>query len=207
MHTMLKAFDYSVDPVKDGETKLKMQAIWHGSPLDFSLADINGSLTMEIEKGRVLNIEPSAGRLFGLLSLQTLPRRLSLDFSDLFGKGFSFDQIEGTFTIESGNAYTNNLSMTGPSANIEITGRTGLIDKDYDQVVTVTPQVSDTLPLASALFGPIGVGVGAVIFLAGELFDTIPKQIDKILRYQYTISGSWDNPVVEKLDSNSKPSG
>ena len=207
MHTMLKAFDYSVDPVKDGETKLKMKAIWHGSPLDFSLADINGSLTMEIEKGRVLNIEPSAGRLFGLLSLQTLPRRLSLDFSDLFGKGFSFDQIEGTFTIESGNAYTNNLSMTGPSANIEITGRTGLIDKDYDQVVTVTPQVSDTLPLASALFGPIGVGVGAVIFLAGELFDTIPKQIDKILRYQYTISGSWDNPVVEKLDSNSKPSG
>ena len=207
MHTMLKAFDYSVNPIKDGETRLKMNALWHGSPMDFSLADINGELTMEIEKGRVLDIEPSAGRLFGLLSLQTLPRRLSLDFSDLFGKGFTFDQIAGTFTIESGNAYTNNLSMTGPSANIEITGRTGLIDKDYDQIVTVTPQVSDTLPLASALFGPIGVGVGAVIFLAGELFDTIPRQIDKILRYQYTISGSWDNPVVEKYESNTKPSG
>ena len=204
---MLKAFDYSVNPIKDGETRLKMNALWHGSPMDFSLADINGELTMEIEKGRVLDIEPSAGRLFGLLSLQTLPRRLSLDFSDLFGKGFTFDQIAGTFTIESGNAYTNNLSMTGPSANIEITGRTGLIDKDYDQIVTVTPQVSDTLPLASALFGPIGVGVGAVIFLAGELFDTIPRQIDKILRYQYTISGSWDNPVVEKYESNTKPSG
>ena len=204
---MLKAFDYSVNPIKDGETKLKMNAVWHGSPMDFSLADINGDLTMEIEKGRVLDIEPSAGRLFGLLSLQTLPRRLSLDFSDLFGKGFTFDQIGGTFTIEAGNAYTNNLSMTGPSANIEITGRTGLIDKDYDQIVTVTPQVSDTLPLASALFGPIGVGVGAVIFLAGELFDTIPKQIDKILRYQYTISGSWDNPVIEKYNSNAKPSG
>lgn len=207
MHTMLKAFDYSVNPIKDGETNLKMNALWHGSPMDFSLADINGDLTMKIEKGRVLDIEPSAGRLFGLLSLQTLPRRLSLDFSDLFGKGFTFDQIEGTFTIEAGNAYTNNLSMTGPSANIEITGRTGLIDKDYDQIVTVTPQVSDTLPLASALFGPIGVGVGAVIFLAGELFDTIPKQIDKILRYQYTISGSWDNPVVEKYERNTKPSG
>lgn len=207
MHTMLKAFDYSVNPIKDGETKLKMNALWHGSPMDFSLADINGALTIEIEKGRVLDIEPSAGRLFGLLSLQTLPRRLSLDFSDLFGKGFTFDQIEGTFTIESGNAYTNNLSMTGPSAKIEITGRTGLIDKDYDQIVTVIPQVSDTLPLASALFGPIGVGVGAVIFLAGELFDTIPRQIDKILRYQYTISGSWDNPVVEKYESSTKPSG
>jgi uncharacterized protein (TIGR02099 family) len=207
MHTMLNAFDYSVNPIKDGETRLKMNALWHGSPMDFSLANINGSLTMEIEKGRVLDIEPSAGRLFGLLSLQTLSRRLSLDFSDLFKKGFTFDQIEGTFTIESGNAYTNNLTMAGPSAKIDITGRTGLIEKDYDQIVTVTPQVSDSLPLASALFGPIGVGVGAVIFLAGELFDTIPKQIDKLLRYQYTISGSWDNPVVEKFDTNTKPSG
>ena len=88
--------------------------------------------------------------------------------------------------------------MTGPSASIGITGRTGLIEKDYDQIVTIPPQISNSLPLASALLGPIGAGVGAVLFLAGELFQSIPKQIDKLLRYQYTISGSWDDPVVEK---------
>jgi uncharacterized protein (TIGR02099 family) len=198
LETMLKTFDYSVAPIDDGATILELSAVWNGSPMDFSLEKINGNLEMSIEKGTFLNIEPAAGRLFGLLSLQTLPRRLSLDFSDLFGKGFTFDSIEGSFTLESGNAYTNNLSMIGPSADIGITGRTGLIEKDYDQIVTVTPQVSDSLPLASALFGPIGAGVGAVLFLAGELFQSIPKQIDKLLRYQYTIRGSWDDPLVEK---------
>ena len=195
---MLKTFNYSIASVKDGTTRLELNATWNGSPMDFSLAKINGTLDMSIEKGQFLNIESTAGRLFGLLSIQTLPRRLSLDFSDLFGKGFSFDRIEGSFTIESGDAYTNNLTMAGPSADIGITGRTGLIEKDYDQIVTVTPQISDSLPLASALFGPVGAGVGAVLFLAGEIFQFIPKQIDKLLRYQYTISGSWDDPVVEK---------
>lgn len=201
LETMLSTFDYSVAAINDGKTKLNLEANWEGSPMDFSLAETNGTLEMDIEKGRFLDIEPAAGRLFGLLSLQTLPRRLALDFTDLFGKGFSFDQIEGTFTIESGNAYTNNLSMTGPSAYIQVNGRTGLIDKDYDQIVTVTPQFSDSLPVASALFGPIGVGVGAVLFLAGELFESIPRQIDKLLRYQYSVKGSWDDPVIEKIQA------
>lgn len=209
LDSMLSTFDYNVSPIKDGKTSLEMNAVWNGSPLEFSLAKVNGELKMDIEKGQVLEIEPAAGRLFGLLSLQTLPRRLSLDFSDLFKKGFAFDLISGTFTIEDGNAYTNNLSMTGPSANINITGRTGLVVKDYDQLVTVTPQVSSSLPVASALFGPIGVGVGAVIFLANELFKSIPKNIDKLLSYQYTISGSWDEPVIQKYGNQptTEPSG
>ena len=164
-------------------------------------------MQLNIDKGRFLDIEPKAGRLFGLLSLQTLPRRLSLDFSDLFSKGLSFDEISGDFTIEDGNAYTNNLAMEGPSAEIVVTGRTGLSRKDYDQLVTVTPQVSDSLPIASALFGPIGLGIGAVLFLAGEMFDSIPRQIDKLLRYQYTITGSWDNPVIERINKKQESNG
>ncbi|HSR63835.1 MAG TPA: AsmA-like C-terminal region-containing protein, partial [Gammaproteobacteria bacterium] len=97
--------------------------------------------------------------------------------------------------------------LTGPSANIDVTGRTGLVDQDYDQLVTVTPQFADSLPVASALFCPIGVGVGAVLFLAGEMFESIPEQIDKLWRYQYTIKGSWDDPVVEKYKDSTKSSG
>ncbi|MBM2829347.1 MAG: uncharacterized protein HW411_137 [Gammaproteobacteria bacterium] len=207
LNSMLETFDYSVAAIKDGETTLNMDAKWNGSPMDFSLSNISGNLIMEIDKGQFLDIKPTAGRLFGLLSIQTLFRRLSLDFTDLFSEGLSFDQIEGNFTIAGGNAYTNNLTMTGPSANIDVTGRTGLVDQDYDQVVTVTPQFADSLPVASALFGPIGVGVGAVIFLAGEMFKSIPEQIDKLLRYQYTIKGKWDEPKVEKYSGKSETSG
>ncbi len=204
LENMLSTFKFDVAPIEDGETHMNMQANWSGSPMDFNWANTSGKLYMNISKGRFLDIEPAAGRLFGLLSLQTLPRRLSLDFTDLFSKGFAFDEIAGNFTLEKGNAYTNNLIMTGPSAKVNVTGRVGLKDKDYDQLVTVTPQISDSLPVASALFGPIGVGVGAVIFLTGELFKSVPENIDKLLRYQYTITGLWDDPVVKKYSGSDK---
>ena len=198
LNAMLDTFNYGLTSIENGKTDINIEAAWSGTPMDFQLENLNGAMSLIIDKGQILNINPKAGRLFGLLSLQSLPRRLSLDFSDLFGEGLSFDRIDGSFTLENGNAYTNNLLMNGPSANIAITGRTGLIEQDYDQLVTVTPQIADTLPVASALFGPIGVGVGAVIYFAGELFDSIPSNIDKILQYQYTITGSWNDPKVEK---------
>ena len=205
MDIMLGTFNYGVTSIKDGETNMKINASWDGGPADFSMHKLNGGMQLDIDKGQFLDIDPKAGRLFGLLSIQNLPRRLSLDFSDLFSKGMSFDEISGDFTIENGNAYTNNLAMKGPSADIAVTGRTGLSDKDYDQLVTVTPQISDSLPVASALFGPIGLGVGAVLFLAGEMFESIPNPIDKLLSYQYSITGSWDNPVIEKLSKKQEP--
>ena len=92
--------------------------------------------------------------------------------------------------------------MLGPAGDITISGRTGLETEDYDQIATVVPKVSDSLPVASALFGPVGVGVGAVIYFAGELFDSIPSNIDKILTQQYSIKGSWEDPKIEKININ-----
>jgi uncharacterized protein (TIGR02099 family) len=198
MNRMLRTFGYDVDTVRKGETDMSINATWAGAPMDFSLAELNGTLDIQIKKGQLLDMDPKAGRLFGLLSIQTLPRRLSLDFTDLFGKGMAFDHIRGRFDIMDGHAYTNDLQLRGPAANVSITGRTGLADQDYDQLVTVTPQIADTLPLASALFGPVGIGVGAVLYFAGEMFRTIHEKIDQILQYQYTITGSWDSPVIEK---------
>ena len=199
MKTMLETFNYDVATIEKGKIDLTLDAKWQGAPVEFSLSSITGYLHMNIEKGRFTDIDPSTGRLFGLLSLQTLPRRLSLDFSDLFGKGLAFDVIAGHFDIDNGNAYTNNLAMSGPSVNIDVSGRTGLVEQDYDQIATITPKMSNSLPVTSALFGPIGVGVGAVIYLAGEIFHSLPGKIDTILRKQYTITGAWDDPQVTKI--------
>jgi len=199
IETMLTTFNFDAANIKEGQTNIEMNAYWMDTPMNFAMEKIDGELDMKIGKGQFLDINPSAGRLFGLLSLQTLPRRLSLDFSDLFEEGFSFDSIEGNFSLQQGHAYTNNLEMTGPSADIIVSGRTGLSTEDYDQIATVTPKISSGLPVASALFGPVGVGVGAVIYLASELFESIPKKIDQILSAQYTITGSWDHPNVEKI--------
>jgi uncharacterized protein (TIGR02099 family) len=197
--SMFNTFGLNTAHIKDGQTSIGIKANWDGAPMDFSIDKINGELDMQIGKGQLLDIDPSAGRLFGLLSIQTLPRRLTLDFSDLFDEGFAFDKIEGNFSLEQGNAYTNDLEMSGPAADIIVSGRTGLASEDYDQIATIMPKISHNIPVASALFGPVGIGVGAVLFIAGEIFESIPKNIDKILSYQYSIKGSWDNPNIEKV--------
>lgn len=198
---MLQTFGYNVAAVRKGETEIDISAGWDGAPSDFSWGRLNGRMHMQVRKGQLLDIEPRAGRLFGLLSFQSLPRRLSLDFTDLFGKGMAFDRIEGTFEISDGNAYTNDLHLRGPSAEVAVAGRTGLVVQDYDQVVTVTPQVTGSLPVAGALFGPVGIGIGAVLFLAGEVFGS-PS--DALLKYQYTVTGSWADPVIEKIEGKDK---
>ena len=199
LHKMLDNFRYDATAIKAGKTDISIDAGWEGSPDEFSLDKLAGTFDIRVTKGQLLEVSPAAGRLFGLLSIQTLPRRLTLDFTDLFGKGLAFDKITGSFKIANGNAYTNDLHLTGPSADVLISGRTGLSDQDYDQLVTVTPQIADNLPLASALLGPVGIGVGAVLYLAGNMFESINDNIDKMLRYQYTITGNWHNPKIEKV--------
>ena len=192
-------FGYEIANIEGGATNLELDSRWTGTPFDFSLDKLRGHLALNVESGRFLDIEPGSGRLFGLLSLQTLPRRLSLDFNDLFSKGFSFDTIAGNFSIDQGNAYTNSLMMDGPAARILISGRTGLKEQDYDQRVTVTPALSNSIPVASALFGPAGIGVGAVIYLGQKMFKSIPEQMDKFLSREYSITGDWSSPVIEKI--------
>ncbi|NNG13685.1 MAG: hypothetical protein HKM22_00830, partial [Gammaproteobacteria bacterium] len=96
-----------------GKSKGVAQLQWPGDPMQFSLEKLNGDLSLDIRKGQLLDVSPGAGRVFGLLSLQTLPRRLTLDFSDVFKKGFSFDRIKGSFLLERGDAYTTNLYLEG----------------------------------------------------------------------------------------------
>ncbi|MBI2803002.1 MAG: TIGR02099 family protein [Gammaproteobacteria bacterium] len=196
---ILQHFGYNAQAIDGGETQLDIEAAWHGTPADFTLDRLDGKLNLRVGKGRLLDIEPGSGRLFGLLSLQTLPRRLSFDFADLFEKGFVFDHIEGWFELQQGNAYTNSLYMEGPSAKVEISGRTGLAQQDYDQLAVVTPSLSKSIPLASAFFGPAGIGVGAAIYLGQKVFKSIPEQVDKFLQKRYSITGGWTNPKVERL--------
>ncbi|OUR87117.1 TIGR02099 family protein, partial [Methylophaga sp. 42_8_T64] len=178
---------------------IKMDLSWPNSPVDFSRSNIVGQLTMDVGKGRMIDVEPgAAGRIFGLLSVATIPRRLALDFTDLFGKGFSFDSINGSFGLSNGTAYTDDLSMKGSSATIDVVGPVNLIEKTYDQTIKITPNVASTLPVAgAAVGGPIGLGVGTAILifdkLVGELFD---KQIVNLISYSYNLTGPWDEPQL-----------
>ncbi len=186
--------------LRDAPAKVEASLRWSGNPRQFSSTDLNGEMKMSLGEGRFLEVDPGLGRIFGLLNLSALQRRLSLDFSDLFKKGFSFDSIEGSFTLDEGDAYTNDLRILGPGADIEIAGRIGLVDQDFDQLVSVTPNVTASLPIAGAVAG--GPAVGAAVYLAQKLLG---KRVDRVTNIVYTVKGPWENPEItrqeQKLES------
>jgi uncharacterized protein (TIGR02099 family) len=184
------------------ESKLDISLSWLDAPLALSAQTLNGNLGFKLKKGKLNEVEPgAAGRVFGLMSITAIPRRLALDFNELFGKGMSFKSIRGNFAIANGKAVTNNLKLKSEAAEIEIKGPVDLVKQDYNQTVKVTPNVSSTLPLAGAVAGgPIGLGVGTAILLAdklaGKLFD---KNIVNLVSYNYTLTGSWQDPQLQTV--------
>jgi len=200
---MLSAFGYE-GLVDDGKTHDQLDATWPGAPSAPSLANMDGTLSIHVTSGHIPAVtSPGVGRLLGLVSLSELPRRLTLDFGDVFGKGVAFDSIAGDFKLANGNATTSNLLIKAPAANISITGRTGLRARDYDQQVLVVPHVGNSLPLVGAVVGgPIGVAAGlAVQGLLG-------RGLNQASSARYTVTGSWDKPVmtlVEKRAAGSLP--
>jgi len=195
--SLLEAYDFKED-MTGGELSGTLHASWQGAPWEFTPARVNGKLYLLIKDGQLLDVEPGAGRVFGLLSLHTLQRRLSLDFSDLFKKGFAFDRIEGNFVLDNGDAYTNDLVINGPAARIEISGRIGLANNDYDELVTVIPSMTSSIPLAGALAG--GPAVGAALLVAERLLGDKLEQVSRFTHTYYAVTGPWSDPVFTKIE-------
>jgi len=177
-----------------GKASSQAELNWPGPLQAFDLATLNGTIAVNIDDGLMDEVEPGAGRLLGLLSLQALPRRLILDFRDLFQKGLAFSSIRGDISLRAGDAFTSNLVLESTSATVRVEGRTGLVARDYDQTVTVVPNLSGTAPVVGTLaFGP---QVGAVMLLFQRL---LKKNVDEAARSEYHVTGPWDQPLIEKM--------
>jgi uncharacterized protein YhdP len=168
---------------------------WPGPPSGAWLDHIAGDMALRAEKGSLVDVEPGgAGRAAGLLSISALPRRLALDFRDVFNRGLVFDDITADFVIVDGNAYTENLKLAGPVAEVGLIGRTGLRDRDYHQQAVVTAEPGKVLPTVGALLA--GPQVAAALLIFTRIFK---KPLGGIGRASYCVTGSWSEPVVERL--------
>jgi len=197
----LKRFGYP-DTVKDGAGELKGKLGWPGSPSQFDTTRLNGELEFEVHQGQILQVKPGVGRLLGLLSLQSLPRRLTLDFRDLFSNGFAFDKITATVRINQGLLRSDNFAMSGPAADVQMKGETNLQKETQHLFVKVLPRISDSVSLAALAGGPL---VGAVAFLAQKV---LKDPLNKIVSTEYEIIGTWDNPQeVKSAEDGNKDQG
>ena len=197
----LADFGYPDAGIAGGATQAELDAEWSGAPTDFALERLAGALQFRVGSGQFLEINPGLGRLIGLFSVQNLSRRLNLDFSDLFQPGAGFDRISGNVRFERGQARLQHLRIEAPAAQVDIQGRVGLQNRDYDQQITVTPRLGGALPIAGALAG--GPVTGAAVFVAERLLQ---KGIEQATRYHYRLRGSWDAPLLEPLTAPPPPS-
>jgi uncharacterized protein (TIGR02099 family) len=169
---------------------------WSGSPRADFFDVLDGDVQVRISDGQLQEVEPGAGRIFGLLSIVSLPRRLSLDFRDVFNKGFGFDTINGSFTIDDGDTLTCDLSLEGPAADIGIVGAADLANRTYDQTAIVSAKVGNTLPIVGAVVA--GPQVAAALLIFSQIFK---KPLQEVGQVYYAIQGSWDEPTVESTNS------
>ena len=197
VQSTLKDLGYA-DVIQAKSGKVDFDLNWVGAPTAESLAQVAGHVQLSLDKGQVTGLKPGAGRVLGLASIAALPRRLALDFSDVTDKGLAFDTVRGDFDLRDGNAYTENVLLKGPAGEIGLIGRVGLKNKDYDQTAVVTGSVGNSLsiPVASALVG--GPVVGAAVLLFTQVFK---QPLKGLARGYYRITGSWDNPTVERIKS------
>lgn len=178
--------------VRGGRGKVQAQVSWPGSPGAFGFASLSGEVSGQLRKGTLPDVEPGVGRLFGILSLDSVMRRLTLDFRDVFGRGFAIDRMDGELRLAAGDAQLNKLHVRGPAAHLTLNGRTNLVDRSLDVQALVVPQVTSSLPLAGAIAAP---GVGAVIYLGQKIFE---GAIDKATEQHYRVTGTWAEPKIDK---------
>ena len=199
LHDSLTGLEFGT-AVKNGEGVVSAKLDWPGAPYQFALDSFAGTANLRFQDGEISSVDPGAGRLIGLFNLAEISKRLAFDFSDVFAEGYAFDKIRGNLVFKDGNLTTGDLLIKGPSADIEIDGRTGIVARDYDQIITVTPHVSGGLPWLGISMGPVGVG-GIYIFgkLAKKVGIPVDKVIDKVVEVKYHMTGSWDNPEIQPV--------
>lgn len=186
--------------VRGGSAKLHGALAWPGGPQDIGYPALSGNLVLEASQGQFVKLEPGIGKLLGILSLQALPRRITLDFRDIFSEGFAFDQVFGAVKLSGGLAKTESFLIQGPSARVLMSGSVDLVRETQALRIRVTPGLSDGVSIAGALLGGPVAGVAA--FLAQKV---LKDPLDQIASYEYDVTGTWVNPQVSKIERQSAP--
>lgn len=193
LHALMAQFGYG-EFVNRGEARLEGQLVWPGYPYDFAPGVLSGRFHVEAGKGQFAKIEPGAGKLLGLLSLQSIPRRVTFDFRDIFSEGFAFDRIAGDVRLARGILLTEGFEIAGPSAMVTMAGEVSLPLETQNLTLRVVPEVGEAVTIAATVLGTPVMGLTTLL-----LQKLLQNPLGKAVSYEYLVTGSWDNPAVTRL--------
>jgi len=184
------------DAMRRGTAQLEGDLTWAGIPSALDLSSLSGRLKIDAGRGQFKKLEPGVGRLLGVLSLQSLPRRITLDFRDVFSEGFAFDSIEGTASINRGQMHTEGLNIRGPAAKVLLSGNVNLVAETQDLKVRVHPAVGESIAVGAMIANP---AVGAIAWVAQKVLN---DPLDQAFAFEYAVTGGWSDPQVDKINRN-----
>lgn len=195
---LLARFDMP-DVLARGQGQLHGQLSWAGAPFSPHYPSMAGQLHLDVGAGQFLKASPGAAKLLGVLSLQALPRRLTLDFRDVFSTGFAFDFVRGDVSVDRGIARTNNLQMKGVNAAVLLDGSADIDKETQDLRVLVVPEIdAGTAALVATAINP-AIGIGTFI---AQL--VLKRPLIQAATREFHIGGRWDDPLVTQV---AKPAG
>lgn len=198
---LLDRFGFS-NVIRGGKGKMEGEVSWNGMPFSLDIPSLSGELSLDLASGQFLKVDPAAAKLLGVLSLQSLPRRLVLDFRDVFSEGFAFDGVTASASISQGVAKTDNFKMRGVAATVLMDGTADIAKETQDLHVVVIPEIN--VGAASVVYGlAVNPVIGVGTFLA-QLFLRDPLM--KAFTFEYGVTGPWKDPVVTKLSRKLQPS-
>ncbi|MQY50605.1 YhdP family protein [Rhodocyclus gracilis] len=179
--------------VRGGTAQLDGSVAWVGPPSGLDFATLSGEMKLDAAKGQFVKVDPGAGKLIGLISLQSLPRRVTLDFRDIFSDGFAFDSMAGKLSMQGGIMHSDRLQIDGPAARVVMRGDTDLARETQRLSVTVQPELGGTAALGVALLNPVA---GVATLFAHKILQ---NPLNHLFGFDYLVTGTWDDPKVEKL--------
>ena len=180
-----------------GAGDMSAELDWSGPPWSPEVSSLAGDMRIGLDDGVITAVDPGAARLISLFSLQTLPRRLSLDFSGLLRGGFEYDRIRGQIRAEQGDAHVDRLEMRGPAGRARVDGRIGLAARDFDQQIVFRPGLNYSLPVIGTIAG--GPAGGLTVTLLQQLMRGLGADWESAAEVRYALTGSWTEPNVERM--------
>ncbi|MEW5838473.1 MAG: YhdP family protein [Pseudomonadota bacterium] len=182
-----------------------IQLSWPGGLHQFAWGGAYGQGQLHIVDGEIDKVELGAGRMLGLISLTELPRRLILDFGDVFGKGLHFERLDSEMTLNDGLLRTQRFELDSPALKLAASGFSNMLDQSLHYQMVATPSLGNVLPIVGVVAG--GPLVGGATFVAQKLFEMAGGSFVSL---NYQVSGTWDQPVIERgsppeADEKTKP--
>lgn len=183
----------------NGTGRVTFDLEWPAPPWGPRLGTLSGHVRVSVDEGVLLQVNPGAARLLGMFSLESIP------FRTLLQRGLIFQEMSGRVDIADGNAYTNNFKVDSAIGLIKVSGRTGLVARDYDQRVLMQPELASSLPVIGFLSG--GPVAGAAIALLQGVMRNLGQDVERVSQVEYSVTGSWDDPRVERVGASGAESG